>query len=91
MFVSREKKKTQLVPTMPQIGVEVNFKIVLTVVRGRIVASLQNINRDGNDANVVVDQNAQDANQRPRRAGAGQNPNLCDCDCHNAQNVNQRP
>ena len=51
---------------MPQIGVEVNFKIVLSVVRGRIVATVVNINRDGDGGNervqpVVVDQDAQGA------------------------------
>ena len=39
------KGKSQLVSKMPQIEVEVNFKVVLSVVRGRIVATVVNINR----------------------------------------------
>ena len=82
------EKKSLLVFTMAQIRVEVNLRIVLTVDRGRIVANVEIIDLDGNDGNDggqpgVADQNHQNVNQRPERAGAGQNRNLCNCDCHN--------
>ena len=103
MFVLGEKVSHSLVSKMPEIEVDVRFKVNLSVVRGRIIATVGNgeiinINRVEDRANErvqpVVDQDV----QRPPQGVAGQNGDACRCDCgnpcrcecHNQPNLNRQ-